>query len=336
MSIEFERKLTEAFKRSETELELECPPSLDVRIMAEYGRLTMEKRGKVAIKKKWSLSKVVIITATVALMSGFAYAGNKFLFSDTAGTYSIQMQTNESLDLEPDALEKARASLKEIQAQLAPGETAVVYLPEIAAKFEGGHQPALGVTNPIYVSDKSEWKAALTEIGAAMPDDLLGSYQFEAGTKNSPFHYELGMDALDLLNQMQAESEQSEGDQAAQALWRLTDTETNSFVSSYTSVYRDADGEMLQAAWVVFDDPSTRMESFAPPSTVYEELSLSGQKAHYTKFDQSLYGDSSTLQSVMWIEQQEDRTIMHYVESDSAAMTEEKLVEAAQALLNMR
>ncbi|WP_042169474.1 hypothetical protein [Paenibacillus gorillae] len=327
MSIE--RQLAEAFKRNESALE--CPPSLDARIMADYGRMTMGKRGDSFMKRKWSWSRAAIIVVVVAILSGFAYAGNKFLFSDSQGRYSIHMQTNEVFSLAPDTLEKARASLKEVQVQLAPGETAVVYLPEMAAQFSG-EQPPLGVTNPNYITDLQQWKHVLEEssITESLPDSLLGgTYQFQAGTLNSPLHFLIGLDAMKLQDEMKTEIKKTEGNRP---LWRLTAPPVDIPQSYYTSVYRNANGEALYISWGVLKGSSIKLEGITSPDTEYVQLDLNGHKAHYTKNEQSLYGDSNVFQSVMWIEEQEDQTIVYHVESDSASMTKERLIEAATSL----
>ncbi|GGG72425.1 hypothetical protein [Paenibacillus radicis (ex Gao et al. 2016)] len=327
MSIE--RQLAEAFKRNESAIE--CPPSLDARIMAEYRRLRMDKRGDSFMKRKWSLPKVAIIVVVVAVLSGFAYAGNKFLFSDSKGRYAIHMQTNEAFRLNQETLEKVRASLQEVQAELAPGETAVVYLPELAAKFNG-ELPPLGVTNPAYMTDIQQWKQVLekSSIAEPLPDSLLGgTYPFQAGTLNSPFHFMMGLDAIELQDEMKTENKKGEDNRP---LWRLTAPPVDIPQSYYTSVYRNANGEAIYISWGVLKGSSIKLEGISSPDTEYVQLDLNGQKAHYTKNDQSLYGDSNVFQGIMWIEEEEDQTIVYHVESDSASMTKERLIEAATSL----
>jgi len=327
MSIE--RQLTEAFKSHATELE--CPPALDARIRTEYERRMVEKRGTSLMNKKRALPRAAIIAVIVALICGFAYAGNKLLFSDSQGHYSVRTQTNEKFDLDLGTLEKVRTSLSEVQAQLAPGETAVVYLPELAAHPLGALP--LGATNPKLVSDERQWRALLSESGVTkpLPESLLGgAYLFAAGTENNPFHITLGIHANEQWEEMKSEAAKSGGDRP---LWRPADLSGWQPLSAYTSIYRDSDGESLYLTQEIVNGTSVHLEGLTPSNSDYTELDLQGNKAHYVKYDQSLYGDSSLFQYVMWIEADKDRTIVHRVESDSIGMTKDKLIEVANGLL---
>ncbi len=327
MSIE--RELAEAFKRNDSALE--CPPSLDIRIAAEYRRVRVDKRGNRHMKKKWSFPKAVIVAMVVALICGFGYAGTKFLFADSQGKYSVRFQSSQAIDLDSNALSSARASLAAVQSQLAPGETAVVYLPELFAKFKG-IPLAIGVTNSEFVSDVQQWRGLLEQQGVAetLPDSLLeGEYSFAGGTTNSPFHFVMGLDALDLLKDMKEEYKQSGGQEL---LWRLSDVPKDGAVSPYSSLYRNADGESIYLTWEIVGDTSIKVEGLTAPSTVYEEIDLNGRKAHFTKNTQSLYGESAVLQNIMWVEENSGDTVVFYVESDSASMSKERLIAAAASV----
>ena len=327
MSIE--QKLTEAFKHNESSLD--CPPSLDTRIIAEYDRMVMNKRGNSKMKKKLSMPRVVIIALVVAILCGFAYSGSKFLYSDSKGHFSIRLQSNEAFSLDPITLEKARNSIKVVQAQLAPGETAVVYHPEVFSQFPVDI-PIIGVSNLEYIYDAQQWKAVLEEqnVTESVPQSLLaGTYEFEAGAINSPFYSMMGMDAMDLLDEMKVEKKNVDEDKP---LWRLTDIFTLPDISVYTTVYRDTNGEALYFTWQIYNDSSMKVESFTSPSTEYEEFNLDGKKIHYVKINESLFGDSTVFQSVMWMEEKGDATIVYSIESDSVTMTKEKLTAAVTSL----
>jgi len=326
MSIE--RKLTDAFK--ENEASLEYPSSLDTRIMAEYDRVVMKTGRDSRMKIKWSMPKVAMIVLIVTVLCGFAYSGSKFMFKDSQGNFSIRLQSNESFTLDPAILDKARNSIKEVKAQLEQGETAVVYYPELFLQFPIEF-PVIGVSNLQYVYDAEQWKAELLEQGIteSLPESLLaGAYIFEAGAINSPFYAMMGLDVIELLDDMKAEKKNNSEDKP---LWRITDTATFPEQSVYTSVYRDSNGEHLYFIWKLYHD-AIRVESFTSPSTEYEELELDGRKLHYTQNNESLFGESTTLQSMMWIEETGNETIVYSMESDSVNMTKEKLLEAVKSL----
>lgn len=319
MSIE--RQLREAFKRNETSLE--CPPSLDNRIMAEYEQMVVATRRDSKMKKRMSLPKVAIIALIIVVLCGFAYGG-KLLFSDSKGNFTFQLQSSEMVSLSPDLVEKARQSLKEVQDQLEPGETAVVYIPEVYSKIN----LPLAATNWVLISDMQQWREVLDEQGITelLPDSLLSeAYQFDAGAPNSPLNPTFGMDAMNLLEEMKKENA---GDEI---FWRLTDT-SDSLVTTYTSIYRDGNGEAIYLIASVFDEEIVASKGLTPPNTEYELIDFNGKTGHYTKYEQSLVGESNVLHNVMWIEENDGRAVSYNVTSDSITMTKERLLDVVRSL----
>lgn len=317
MSIE--EQLSKAFKHSDSSLH--CPPSLDIRIKEEYEQMVMGKT--VQLKRKGKMPKIAAIALVVVLLCGFAY-GSKFLFSDSTNFLSYEFYSSEAYDLKQETFEEARAAIKQVQSQLKPGEAAIVYLPEALKEF-----PLYPVTKPDYISNKHEWQLVLDEQGITeqLPDSLLeASYQFEAGAINN--YPVIGLDQHDLIAEMEAEKKISNSNQP---IWRLTDLTTNSSMPSYISVYRAENGEAIHLTLEVHDEV-VKLEGFTSTGTEYEEYNLNGKKAHYTKNNQALLGDSGVLQNVMWMEEKDGKTIIYNVESDSLNMTKEKLLEAVRSL----
>src|SRR5690606_5779675 len=219
MIMSIEKQLSEAFKHNEASLQ--CPPSLDNRIMAEYEQAAMDKGRNVKMMKKGRLPKVALIAIIVVLLCGFAY-GSKFLFSNATDKLSYQLYSSDAFHLKEETFQNARATLKEVRSQLLPGETAVVYLPEIIKDV-----PLYGVFNPDYNTDIHEWQQVLEEQGVTekLPASLLdGVYQFEGGALNNLFYPLIGWDQDELLAEMEAEKKTSNNEQP---IWRLTDLTTN-------------------------------------------------------------------------------------------------------------
>ncbi|MEK3883225.1 hypothetical protein [Paenibacillus sp. PL2-23] len=321
MSIE--RQLSEAFKRSNSASQL--PPALDERIMADYRRLVMEKRGYSHMRKKWRLPRLAFVALIAAMLCGFAYAGNYLLFSDKEGSYSIRMQTNDALTIEPDVLEAVRASLKEVQSKLSPGQTAIVYLPDVFPDAL-----PVSISSLKLIPDAEQWNAVLNQHGVqeVLPDSLLGgSFHFEAGALNSPFRPSMGADVTGLIDEMEAEYRQRDG--SSGLLWRSIDIAAEQPVSQYTTMYTNDQGETLYLTMEVIDNVSITFDGLTPPSTAYEAIDLNEKQAHYTRNVQSLLGESPVFQDLMWIEEKDSQTIVHHVESDSGSMTKERMIEAA-------
>ncbi|MEK4251504.1 DUF4367 domain-containing protein [Paenibacillus sp. FSL W7-1287] len=318
MSIE--KQLSEVFKHNEASLQ--CPPSLDNRIMAEYEQAAMDKGRNVKMMKKGRLPKVALIAIIVVLLCGFAY-GSKFLFSNATDKLSYQLYSSDAFHLKEETFQNVRATINEVQSQLAPGEAALVYLPEVIKDF-----PLYGVYNPEYIADKQQWQQVLEEQGVTeqLPDSLLGDeYQFEAGAvMNYPL---IGLDQDDLIAELEAERKSSNNEKP---IWRLTDRMMDSY-SKFTSVYRAAHGNAIQLSWQIYDEV-TKIDGYTSPTTDVEELNLNGKKAHYTKNNQSLLAESGVLQSVMWLAEKDGKSIMYTIESDSPDISKETLIEAAKSL----
>jgi hypothetical protein len=329
MDLSIEQKLVEEFEQDSNHMR--CPPSLDSRIATEYRQQMMDHRGELLLRRKWNRPRIVLVSIiAVMFICGFAYAGSKLLFADAKGKFSINVQSNPQMELGKDALEKVRFSLKEVKSKLEPGETAIVYVPEFDIQVNG-HQLWFRAYKPVTLTELEQWKAKLTEydVEEKLPDSLLGSYKFVEGMEGYPFSAFIGSnDATSLLEEMKAESKKT----GSKMLWRKTAVLPDKPTSPYTSVFRNSNQNTIYLTCDIVSGPSVKYETMSPPNTSYEELELNGLKAHYTKSEQSLYGDSTIYQDVMWIKESEGKTVVYHVGSDSLDMTKEQLVEIAKSL----
>lgn len=322
MSIE--EQLRQQFQNEKASLH--SPRSLDARIMKEYERHVVEKGRVDHMNKRFRFKKMAITVAVVALLCGFGYGG-KLLYSHANDNFKISYSVSDKYDLSKEQLDFARASLKEVRSQLAPGETALVYLPNLFRDFPGSV-----VTNPQYNYDLQQWQHILGEKGLAqyMPKSLLNEeFQAEAGVLNNPFHPLVGTDYEQLIEEMKIEYNNGNDDQP---IWRLADVTKLPEIEHYTTVYTNTDGEELLLSWQLVEQPVISMEGYASTSTEYEEHEINNKKVHYTKNHQDLLGESGVLQSATWITEQEGTTIIHYVETDSLDITKETLLQAVKAL----
>lgn len=290
--------------------------------MNEGGASHMWRKGKPA--------KILLIAVIVGVICGFGYAGNKFLFADQKDRLAISYQTDQQLSLEPADVADIRRSLAQVKSQLAPGDTAVVYLRDHEAKIQG--VPVIfGVQNPVSVQP-DVWRAKLKQqhIEEALPDSLLGTFKLEEGMEGSPLQFGFGADAYRLLDEMRAESEET----GSRVLWRTTDLPAEQPLVPYTSVYRNSSQDTIYITWQVANGSAdVKLFQAAPPNTEYEELKVNGVTAHYLKHDQALVGQSPIHQDVTWLQESGGQTIMYHVQSDSEALTKQQLIQAAQSFL---
>ncbi|NJJ39849.1 hypothetical protein [Paenibacillus apii] len=324
MSIE--RQLIEEFERDSRK----CPSDLDTRIAAEYKHRVMQQRGIPFMFRKRRIPKVVLIAVIFIVICGFGYAGNKLLFEDQKEKLSISYRTEQQLHFEKVDVEKIRGSFQEVKAQLQPGDTAVVYLQDYDIQVQGT-PIVFGINKPVPVPLEA-WKATLQQrsIKEKLPESILGTYKFVEGMESSPYQFNYGPDAYRLLKEMKAESKET----GSKVLWRKTNLSEAIPVVPFTSVYRNSDNDTIYLTWqIAGGDTNVKIFQAATLGTAYEEINIGGQKAHYLLDNQSLYGQSTIHQDVMWLKESGGQTVVYHVQSDSPSMTKEQLIEAAKSLL---
>lgn len=322
MSIE--RQLTEAFKHNNSSLQ--CPPSIDAKIMAQYRAATMAKRGTLLMKKKSTLWKTAIVALLVVVLSGFAYSGTKLLYSNSKGQVQYSVHSSETFLYTPEELDQLRETIKEVEAQLEPGETAAVYLPQLFRQFPNV-PPLFAVTKPAFIADLQQWRDVLDQEGVTemLPEALLdGAYQFAEGAVNKQ---NVSFDDYINIEELTAEYESRMNDEP---VWRLT--QNDALVPLYTTVYHDINGESIQLNWEIYNE-KMKVDGFTATTSQYESFELNGETVHYIYNTQYLFGDSNELQSVNWLEENGEQTIYYSVETHSPNITQEELLSVAEELL---
>lgn len=325
MSIE--QRLAEEFKRDSGNRI--CPPELDARIAAEYRQLVVSQGRERFMWRKGKAVKIILIAVIVLAVCGFGLA-NQLLFEDHKDGVAVSYQSDQQLHFEPADVEKIRSSLAEVKAQLAPGDTAVVYLKDYELKI-GGSPVVFGINKPISLQPDA-WRATLKQhnIGETLPETLLGTFKLLEGMESSPYQFNFGGDAYRLLDDMKTESQKTE----SPVLWRKTELSGNQPIVPYTSVYRNASNDTIYLTWQIADsNADVRLVQAAPPGTKYEDITINGVNAHYLMNDQALFGQSTIQQDVMWLKESGAQTIIYHVQSDSTTLTKAQLIQAAQSLL---
>ncbi|AIQ55410.1 hypothetical protein [Paenibacillus sp. FSL R7-0331] len=322
MSIE--QQLTEEFKHDSRR----SPSGLDNRITAEYRQQVMQQRGVSFMSRKRKKSVYLLTALIVVMLCGFGYAGSRLLYS-YEGKLSVSNRTEQQLQFKQEDVVKIRGELEKVKAQLVPGESAVVYLRDFDLTI-GETSIIYGINNPVKVPVE-EWRTLLQQQGVQekLPDTLLGAYSLEEGMEASPFQVALGIGASSIFDELKTEGTAS----GSEMLWRLTDT-ANDFMDTYTSVYRNASHDTIYVTWqIAGEDVSPAILQLSPPGITAEDAAIGGLTAHYLKNDQSLFGQSSIHQDVTWISEAGDQGIAYHVQTDSAAVTKEQLIEAAESLV---
>ncbi|AIQ49980.1 hypothetical protein R70723_31945 [Paenibacillus sp. FSL R7-0273] len=322
MSIE--QQLTKEFKHDSRR----SPEGLNNRITAEYRQQVMQQRGVSIMFRKRKTSVYLLTALIVVMLCGFGYAGSRLLYSDE-GRLSVSNRTEQQLQFKQEDVVKIRGELEKVKAQLVPGESAVVYLRDFDRTI--GESPIIyGINNPVKVPAE-EWRMLLQQQGVQekLPETLLGAYSLEEGMEASPFQVALGTGADSIFDELKTEGTAS----GSEMLWRLTDT-ANGFIDTYTSLYRNAANDTIYVTWqIAGEDVNPAILQLSPPGITAEDATIGGLTAHYLKNDQSLFGQSSIHQDVTWVSEAGDTAVAYHVQTDSAAVTKEQLIEAAESLV---
>jgi len=322
MSIE--KQLNEAFKHNESSLQ--CPPSLDSRIIAEYDKAVMARRRSVTMFKKRPLPKVVMIALVFVLLCGFAY-GSKLLMSDSTSKLSYEIYSNKAFHFSDETIEMARSKLSEVKSRLELGETAVVYLPELSKDY-----PLFAVENPTYVDDLQQWQSIIAEQGVIenVPRTIFnGLYHFKGGTEGNPFYASINISQKELIEEMKAESKNNTNNEP---VWRIVNDAKIPDVSLYSQVYQAENGETIHLSWQIYSDWTFKVESYLSSEEQYEEVNVEGKKAHYIKNNQALLAKDGLLQILTWMVEKNGDSIIYSLESDSPGITKERLVEIFKSM----
>jgi len=319
MSIE--RELRQAFR----EHAIAPPPSVDAAVAAMYRGHAMGKKGVTRMKMRKRLSRAAVAALVIAVMSGFVYAGSKLLFEQEKGHVGMTYRAVENFAIPEAALASIRVHLNEVKEQLEPGEQAIVYLEDMKIVEPFGLDPVLSVMKPAAIASLEAWQAVLNDTGAGarLPGELLnGEYRFAEGFVGYPFLGALGPSAMELVPELAAESEAT----GQAAVWREY-VPDDLPITGYTTVYRNGE----QAIYFTVDPISEkiRFEAMMGKSAALEQLQVNGSEAAYTRNESFLYTASGLYQEIVWLTEQEGRTIIHRVGTDSDEVSKEQLLEAA-------
>ncbi len=321
MSIE--EQLQQAFRAHANTIS--PPPAVDAAVAAMYRGQAMGRRGVMYRMKSRRMSRIAIAALAVVVLSGFAYAGSKLLFQQEKGNVGLSYRAIEEFTIPSETLESIRIHLNEVKEQLEPGERAVVYMEDLKIVRRIGMDPILGVDNPVRITTLEAWQSKLAEAGAGitLPNALLGgTYSFAEGFEGYPHGSALGVSALELLPELEAESRETGRD----VIWRQTDAADIPF-QGYTTTYRNGDEQIHYTVEPMKE--KMKIESIMNGMAVLEKVQVDGYEAAYTYNDNSMFTDSHVYQEIAWLEEQEGQTLIHRVGSDSGGVTKEQLVEAA-------
>lgn len=328
MSIE--NKLKQEYQTASDSLQ--CPPSLDVHMTAMLASQgTKWREGKpVKGKRVFTARKMVAAVCIAAVLSGFSYATQKFLFATDSGMVRSEVWTDTSFHL-PEALKSdIHTTLSSVQGQLEEGQSAVIYIASLQnAEIPMLKQhPLLSTSKPIKVGQMEEWKQQLIadDIAYTLPPQLEDDFTFDYGKKEPAFGGEVSSDSLQLLDVLQKEAK----DQGKSYAWRVQESDPNRPMDSFTTAYSNSTNDHI---YVQIDHAleKVKIKSVTPETIAHEQVQMNGVEANYVENNQYLFSDTGLYKEVSWMVE-DDESVMIRVSTDSINITKEQLIQAAESL----
>mgnify|MGYP001251309397 CR=1 FL=1 len=248
-------------------------------------------------------------------------------YGDDRVKVEYSQTTGEALSIEQSKPIYQR--LANVQAQLASGETAVVYLPEILRFYpEVKGMELLAVSNPTATTDYEAWDNTLVdrdENVKRLPKETLG-IEFVRGIEESYFGGAISPEALKLLPEMKSESEANGGTD----VWRRVDPFTDLPFPIYTSIYRNTSQEEIFISTQWFDQKGGIKG--VTGATELEKVEVNGITVQYKLEEPFIFTNTSRLQTLQWVETFEDRSLVYTVGTSSLTLTKEDLIAVLKAL----
>lgn len=315
-------QLTKQFKARAEEIQPPSGHEMSIRDLYEAD----QKRRRRSTHLKPVLFKVFLGVALFVVIAGF----NRYIWfqiSDHRMSLQYVQMTTRMNDEESSS--KIHLDLKAVEAELGVGESAIVYLPELAKLYAMDKKQALVVvSNPSIITDFSKWEKILSQnmVKYKLPPASSTGLFFVEGKEDPPFGGFISLESRKLLPQLEKESEEMNG----KAVWRkLVDKPANQ-PRIFTSFYHNEQQDEIYVS-MQFIDQKTDFK-IATSNIENEEININGVKAHYFNTQPFFFSESNRVQEIQWLETFEDHTLMYSIGSISPTLTKEELLRIAHEL----
>jgi len=246
--------------------------------------------------------------------------------------FSLEMTVNDQIRFDERTASVVRDQLQTIRSQLAVGEKALVYSPEIESLLPDYRSKGLVyaeyVSNPYLFKDYGEWKERLVRLVPefALPDAETNGLVFVDGKDEAAY----GGSVFEMETAKRLQAEVTEQGTVA---WEKIEREEER-LPAYTTSYRDAGGYELTFSVQLFEE---KIKLVGLTQAQQEKIRLSdGREALYSVNDKFLYADSNRYASLSWIDTQEEASVLYSAGSSSDAVTKEQLIAIAESAISQQ
>ncbi|MFB9274046.1 hypothetical protein [Cohnella cellulosilytica] len=316
-----EQNLTAAYRQAAESITVPLPADRSTR--AKIDRLLEAKPRRSSRLRRRSVQWTIAGSLALLIM-GFTA---QYFVRIGDDRFSLEVSMNEQLRFDARTASLVRDQLQTVRSQLAVGEKALVYSPEIESLLPDHRSKGIFyaeyVSNPYLFTDYEEWKGRLA--GLALPDDGKNGLDFVSG-KDEPAY---GGSVFESETARRLQAEVTE--QGKAVAWEKIEREKERF-PAYTTSYRDAGGHELIFSAQVFEE---KAKLVGLTQAQQEKIRLSdGREALYAVNDKYLYTDTNFFTSLSWIDTQEGASVLYTVGSSSDAVTKEQLLSIAESAIS--
>jgi hypothetical protein len=331
MSIE--QRLTDELKRQGKSIQ--CPAAVGIRTEQLFdqrfsGKLSTGNLTSVFARPR-RYSQAVIIALCLLLFSGIAYAST-LLYQLNDGSFSFQVSSNTHKTLDDQQAQVVRERINQVRQQLASGESAMVYVPELnKLKLP----PLVKVNQPLSYTSIEGWLQQLVGSAGAykLPDKLPEGFAFTEGRTVLP----IGAINADILRDNLETLKKQSKDGTAGITWKKFDadgTHAQSFGAQDIPnlIYQNAKGDQIQIYYQLIPD-SEKVKTVQAQITGIEQVekvSLNGKEAYYSVNNHAFLSPSNQSQALTWIGQDNGQIVLYSVLSESVGVSKQDLVFTAE------
>lgn len=331
MSIE--QRLTDELKRQGKSIQ--CPAAVSIRTEQLFdqrfaGKLATGNLTSVFVRPR-RYSQAVMIALCLLLFSGIAYAST-LLYQLNNGTFIFQVSSNTEKTLDAQQAQALRERINQVRQQLASGESAVVYVPELnKLKLP----PLVKVNQPQGYANIEGWQKQLVGIAGAykLPNKLPEGFAFTEGRTVLPIG---AIDADTLRNNLETLKKQSKEGTAGISWKKLAAdvTHTQSFGSQEIPnlIYQNAKGDQIQIYYQLIPDSEKEKTVQAQITGIeqVEKVSMNGKEAYYSVNNHAFLSPSNQSKALTWIGQDNGQIVLYSVLSESVSVSKQDLVFTAE------
>jgi hypothetical protein len=336
MSIENQLKM--GFKQ--TARQFISSPRLDARIEQSFdAHVRKQAKSRPGYFASHKYGRIALVAVCLLLFSGVAYAST-LLYSLQANNFTMEASGTSALRLSKDQLSEITGSLHQVRGQLAPGESAFVYIAALESiKLpEAPEGLALHrVNHPQPYTDINQWKQLLGKgfQNIKTPTVLPDGFTFNRAELEGPIGM-LDMDNYKKYNTLLKAQAAAAPEKIAWQKAVQEDAHEDQAVipKSPRLVYTNSQKDQIEISYTLIppSDKKVDIKVKTSDASSAEKVQVADKDAYYTVNNSNFLSDTGKSQEIVWVEQREGQTVMYHAATSSVNVTKADLLLVAGGL----